>query len=61
MTATNAGTAAQFQSTHPVKGATPTIETCGALVLCFNPRTREGATPKSTAQPATLRFQSTHP
>ena len=39
MTNTSVNAANIFQSTHPVRGATPVLSTCAFIESDFNPRT----------------------
>ena len=51
-----------FQSTHPLRGATPSVHKTNGVVAYFNPRTPCGVRPATTTpyrRPMT--FQSTHP
>ena len=52
----------EFQSTHPVRGATSWAYNCGYRLLDFNPRTPCGVRPsKSGTVRCSTIFQSTHP
>ena len=52
----------KFQSTHPLRGATPTGYSCCICLSYFNPRTPCGVRLTGPALPSrALLFQSTHP
>ena len=52
----------QFQSTHPVRGATEDIQSDDLVIRISIHAPREGCDgPRPRSRPGTLRFQSTHP